>query len=90
MTAMTESQIQRQITAWLKAAGFLVWKISDRYRSGIPDLYALRNGDSYWFEVKRPGGRVSKLQEHEIGQLRNHGGLAFVVRSVDDVRGVVI
>jgi Holliday junction resolvase len=86
---MTESLIQRDIVRCLRVRGFYVIKISDRFRSGIPDLYAARDGKSYWFEVKRPDGRVSKLQEYEIEQLRAAGITAAVVRSVSDVEALI-
>jgi Holliday junction resolvase len=71
---------------YLQLRGFKVYKISDRFRAGIPDLYACRHGKSYWFEVKAPGGRVSKIQEYELGQLRAAGANASVVRSIEDVK----
>lgn len=83
---MKESAIQRQIVEWLRDHGFLVWKISDRFRSGIPDLYAARDGHSHWFEVKRPGEAPTPLQRYEMVQLQNHGVPACVVSSVEQVR----
>jgi Holliday junction resolvase len=87
--AVRESLIQKDIIRYLKCAGFYVLKISDRFRSGIPDLYAVRDGRSFWFEVKAPAGKVTKLQQHEIDQLRQHGASAHVVRSVEDVELVI-
>jgi Holliday junction resolvase len=74
---------------YLQLQGFKVYKISDRFRSGIPDLYAVRRGQHYWLEVKDEKGRVSKIQEYELSQLQDHGATARVVRSVADVRGVI-
>lgn len=85
---MTESTLVKQIMSYLRSQGFYVFKISDRFRSGIPDLYAARDGKSYWFEVKTPAGKVSKLQQYEIEQLNMHGIQAGVVRSVEDVEGI--
>jgi len=86
---MTESTIVKQIMSYLRSQGFYVFKISDRFRSGIPDLYCCRHGKSYWFEVKTKIGKVSKLQEYEIEQLQAHGVPACVVRSVLDVVDVL-
>jgi Holliday junction resolvase len=82
---MTETLLVRSITKFLRERGFYVIKISDRFRSGIPDLYCVKDGVSYWFEVKCPAGKVSKLQEYEIEQLQQHGAHAAVVRSMSDV-----
>jgi len=92
---MKESTIQRQIIAYLREQGFLVWKISDRFRSGIPDLYCCRGVKdgawkvSFWLEVKRPGGKVTALQAHEIAELRAQGVGAWVVSSVDMVAAIL-
>ena len=87
---MSEALIQRNIIKYLQLRGFKVYKISDRFRAGIPDLYACRYGKSYWFEVKGPGGRVSKIQEYEIEQLRAAGANASVVRSIEDVKMALV
>lgn len=82
---MGEALIQRNIIKYLKSRGFKVYKISDRFRAGIPDLYAARDGWSVWIEVKAPAGKLTKLQELELEQLRAAGIPAMVARSVEDV-----
>lgn len=86
---MSETLIQRDIMKYLQLRGFLVYKLSDRFRSGIPDIYAARDGKSYWLEVKTPSGKITKLQEYELTRLRAAGVTARVVRSVGDVMAVV-
>lgn len=86
---MKESLIQRDIMRYLQLRGYHVIKFSDRFRAGIPDLYAVRDGRGYWLEVKAADGRVSKIQEYEIKQLREAGATAHVVRSIEDVRQVI-
>jgi len=82
----SESSIKADIVKYLRLRGFLVWKLSDRFRSGVPDIYCARAGRSYWFEIKTEIGKVSPLQEYDLRDLRAHGVTAAVIRSVDDVK----
>lgn len=88
---MKEATIVRQIMDYLKRSEFWVMKVhgSNYQRAGVPDLLAIKNGQAYWFEVKTPDGKVSRLQEITIEDLRRFGSVADVVRSVEDVKEVL-
>lgn len=58
-------------------------------QAGLPDLCLVVNGMSVWIEVKAPGGTVSPLQERTMGQIRDAGGLTFVVRSSGEVEQIL-
>ena len=58
-------------------------------RAGIPDIIACIDGKFYGFEVKTEIGRPTKLQNSTIAKIRNAGGIAQVVRSVEDVKVVI-
>lgn len=49
---------------------------------GLPDLIFCYRGTFVGLEVKMPDGVVSKIQERRIREIRDAGGIAFVVRSV--------
>lgn len=89
---MTESKIQSKILKYLKGAypSAYIVKISDRFISGIPDILMIEDSYIYFFEVKTPRGRVSKIQEYTMDKIQKAGGNCYVVRSVEDVRGVFI
>lgn len=57
--------------------------------SGIPDLIICYRGKFIGLEVKIEKGKTSTLQEVMIRKIRNAGGIAEVVRSVDDVKKVI-
>lgn len=57
--------------------------------AGIPDIIACINGRFYGFEVKTEDGRPTKLQESTIRKIKSAGGIALVVRSVDEVKAVI-
>ena len=91
---MSESRIQTSIITWLKKSfpGSIVWKIHEDPVfgvSGIPDIYFAYDYQSLWFEVKTQEGRVSKLQQSRIKQLKENGIKAFVVRSLEEVKEIV-
>ena len=59
-------------------------------RSGVADLVVwLRHGTVAYLEVKTPEGKQSKSQVHFQSRCEKHGLEYYVVRSVDDVRGIV-
>lgn len=71
---MTEQQIQTSKIKELEAQGYYVVKLTTTNKNGIPDLLALpRDSDALFVEVKGPNGKLSKLQEYRIKELREHG-----------------
>jgi Holliday junction resolvase len=51
--------------------------------NGWPDLCAVKDGTTIYIEVKRPGGRTSKIQDYRIKQLREAGVKVYVTDSLD-------
>jgi len=71
---MTEQQIQTKRIKELEAQGYYVIKLIRTNKNGIPDLIAIpHNSDVLFSEVKRPGGKISKLQEFRIKELNQIG-----------------
>jgi hypothetical protein len=100
-----EHKIKKAILQWLNFQGILALPIkngatydakSGAYRAnssvkGIPDILGCvpYSGRMLAIEVKTPTGRVSKEQQTLIDEINRRGGLAFVARSVDDVKKVL-
>ena len=57
--------------------------------AGWPDILAVKDGQAYFFEVKRPGGNPTKLQLYELGEWMRVGAVVAVVTSVEEVRRVI-
>lgn len=71
---MTEQQIQSKRIKELEAQGYYVIKLVRTNKNGIPDLLAIpRDSNVLFCEVKRPNGKLSKLQEFRIKELNGHG-----------------
>tara|TARA_R110000822_G_scaffold1869_3_gene8673 strand:+ start:1253 stop:1492 length:240 start_codon:yes stop_codon:yes gene_type:complete len=71
---MTEQQIQSKRIKQLEAEGYYVIKLVKTNKNGIPDLIAIPpNCNVLFSEIKTPRGRVSKLQEYRLKELKEHG-----------------
>ena len=78
---MTEQQVQSKKIKELEAEGYYVLKLIKTNKNGIPDLLALHPDKEILFlEIKTRKGRVSKLQEYRIKELREHGFKADIFR----------
>ena len=71
---MTEQQVQSKKIKELEAGGYYVLKLIKTNKNGIPDLLAIHPNNKVLFvEVKTKKGRVSKLQEYRMKELKDHG-----------------
>ena len=86
---MAEKDIVRQILRYLKTVpGCFAWKEHGGMygTAGIPDIICCCHGRFCGFEVKTEDGKPTGLQSAAIRKIRDAGGTAAIVRSVDDVR----
>jgi len=83
---MLESAIQKKISDYLGALPEC-WtcKVMASNKRGTPDILCVINGRFVAIEVKRPGGKPSKLQLAQLKRIEAAGGIAFIAESVDDV-----
>mgnify|MGYP001162328112 CR=1 FL=1 len=71
---MTEQQIQTKKIKELEGLGYYVIKLKLTNKNGIPDLIALKKDELPLFvEVKKPNGKLSKLQEFRKDELESYG-----------------
>jgi Holliday junction resolvase len=82
---MTEQQVQTKLIKELESKGYYVIKLVKTNKNGIPDLIAIpKNSDVEFYEVKRHGGKLSKLQEYRIKELNNYGIKAITFYGPDE------
>ena len=89
---MNESEIVRQIKEYLKTVkGCFFWKQHGGQfgQAGIPDIIICYKGRFIALEVKTATGKTSVLQAITLRKIQQAGGIAEVVRSVDEVRAVI-
>lgn len=53
-------------------------------QGGIPDIIGCVEGLFFGFEVKEPDGTVSRLQEDEIEEILDAGGVSAVIVEPED------
>ena len=89
---MREKSIENKIKTYLKSKGAYCVKYFGNAFSqvGVPDLLVCYKGRFIGIEVKNEKGKTSQLQNINILNIRNAGGISFVARSVEDVEGVII
>lgn len=89
---MKESDIVKTILRYLKTVqNCFFWKEHGGMygTAGIPNIIACIDGRFYGFEVKTNEGTPTKLQLATIRKINAAGGIAQVVRSVEDVKAVI-
>ena len=71
---MTEQKIQLKRIKQLEAEGYYAIKLIQTNKNGIPDLIAIPPDSNVIFsEVKKPKGKLSRLQEYRLKELESYG-----------------
>lgn len=65
--------------------GFICWKFTSPNTAGVPDRIVVANGETFFVELKRSGGKLSKLQVARINEIRNQKVFAAMIDSRDKV-----
>ena len=89
---VTEAAVTRSIRAYLATVeGWFGFKVHGAGMSsnGIPDLIGCYRGRFVGLEIKAGRRPATPLQLHRMCQIRESGGVAEVVRSVEDVDAVL-
>ena len=84
---VTETDILQQLREVLRLHGWFVIRnhMGLGTHRGMTDLTAIRGGQVWWIEVKKPGGRISPDQERFRDDVKAHGGNWIVAKSLDDI-----
>jgi Holliday junction resolvase len=70
---MKEQHYQKKISDKLEIEGWYVIKLIKTTKNGIPDLLALKDNRTMFIEVKTPVGKLAKLQEFRLSELKERG-----------------
>ena len=81
---ITERDVLSAVRQWLRLKGYFVIRIQQGMGCypGVSDLVAVRNGQVLWVETKRPGGKLSAVQEKFRESIQAHGGTYLVVSDI--------
>jgi Holliday junction resolvase len=87
-----EQDIQKDILDYLRSVGALPFKqnqIGIYAEKGVPDILACYCGRFIAIEVKIPGKKPTKIQQHYLDTLDAIGGFAIRADCVDDVEHLI-
>jgi hypothetical protein len=56
---------------------------------GVSDIVGTYRGVAVFMEVKTEKGRLTKLQDKFLRDVKKEGAIAGVVRSIEDARGLI-
>ena len=87
----SEKSIVTAIRKYLKSIGAKTHKThgSALGHAGTPDILGAHAGRPLALEVKKPGGHLTKLQDHELAEWAKAGAIAGRVESVEDVKNLL-
>ena len=84
---MTEKEIEAYFVKRVKALGGIAYKFRSVTQRGVADRIAcMPNGEAWFVELKKPGGRLSALQAifaEEMVPTRQHNACQWSKEDVD-------
>lgn len=85
---ISEKEITKSIRDYLNLRGIFHWKQWQGLGSppGIADILGMYRGRFLAIEVKTERGRLSEKQAIFLNRINEQNGIAFIARSVADVR----
>lgn len=86
---MKESKIQKDMLQYLSSIGSYTFKTITSNIRGVPDIITCYKGRFFAFEVKTKIGKPTPLQQIAIDKILANGGIAGIVRSVEDVKELI-
>lgn len=82
---MLEKTVEKYLNKKVKEAGGLSFKWSSPSHRGVPDRIVFINSSVWFIELKRPGGKTTKLQDHIGEQIKQYTSNYCVISSKDEI-----
>ena len=82
---MLEKTVENYLRKRVKECGGLCFKWSSPSHRGVPDDIVFIYGEIWFVEVKRPGGRTTKLQDLVMNQIREYTPNVCVLSSKEEI-----
>lgn len=87
---MTESQIEARMARMIRERGGLCYKWVSPGAAGVPDrIVVTPKGQTIYIELKTEVGRLQRIQQWQIGELRARGADVRVLHGWEQVRAFV-
>ena len=82
---MRERDVEQHLVKRCKKHGIFCRKWVSVNNRGVPDRILIHGGKWWAVELKRPGGKLTKLQQVEHRALQKAGAVVLVIDSKDGV-----
>lgn len=83
---MKESTIEARLVRGVKKLGGLCYKFTSPGNPGVPDrIVLLPNGKTIFVELKTTVGRLAKVQQWQLQEMRKRGADVRVLKGADQV-----
>lgn len=86
---MLEKQIEQKLKEQIESLGGKAFKFISPGNSGVPDRIVLLNGQCYFVELKKPGGKPRPLQKVIHEQFEKLGFHVYVISSLEEVEDFI-
>lgn len=83
-----ERDIEREFCRRVTQRGGLAFKFTSSV-AGVPDRIVVLGGDVFFVELKRPTGKLRKLQRAMIRKLRAAGAEVHVVKTMNQIKDII-
>ena len=92
MSKTKESKLEEEIENFMCKTG--IWQLA-RYQAqsnqnGLPDRLYLYKGYLLGLELKTDEGKPTKLQIRKIDEINKNGGIALIIKNVDEVKRLIM
>ena len=87
---MLERDIEKKLSALVRARGGLCYKFVSPGNDGVPDRIIITPKGQVWFvELKTEAGRLSRRQKYHIERLRSHYCSVLVTHGWEETERLV-
>lgn len=87
--AMLEKEIEQHLRKEVIRAGGMCKKWVCPGHAGVPDRIVMLNNQIWFIELKRPGGRLSRLQKEFHKDIRKYTNNVMVIDSKEVIDGLI-
>ena len=88
---MLEKQIEAKMGQMLRRRGALFYKFVSPGQPGVPDrIIVLPGGRCVFVELKTEIGRLTRIQDWQLEQLRQHGAEVYVIKGWEQACALVL
>lgn len=74
-----EKDIEKHLKKQITKIGGLCYKFTSPGTRGVPDRIVIYKGETFFIEMKRPGGKLRKDQQKIAKQIEQQGVKVFVL-----------